>query len=306
VYNHGMDRTTPQVESTDGGVIVTGASRGLGRGIAVSLAAAGYNVVINYQRNAEAAEETLKLCREAAAGAVADSAIQRDHPVSITTRFLAVQADVSITEDRQRLVDETINEFGSVRSLVSNAGIAPRVRADILEATEESFEELIRVNLQGPYFLAQLVARSWLGDAAAAAGTAAASGKRDAPASSTGPAKHHIVFVTSISAATVSINRGEYCVSKAGLAMAAQLWATRLAPHNIPVYELRPGIMETDMTSGVKEKYDALIAEGLVPQRRWGRPEDIGRAVRSLIDGDFSFSTGSVIYSDGGFNISRL
>ncbi len=272
------------VATAGGAVIVTGASRGLGRGIAVSLAEAGYSVVINYQNNARAAEETRQLCEQ-----TARAAGKRGDSAASPQRFLPVQADISRTEDRRRLVEETIAEFGAIHSLVSNAGIAPRVRADILEATEESFEELMKVNLQGPYFLAQSVARHWI------------------ESGSTGEdAGHHIVFVTSISADTVSISRGEYCISKAGLAMAAQLWATRLAPLGIPVYELRPGIMETDMTSGVKEKYDSLIAEGLVPQRRWGKPDDIGRAVRSLVAGDFRFSTGSVIYSDGGFHISRL
>jgi NAD(P)-dependent dehydrogenase (short-subunit alcohol dehydrogenase family) len=289
-----------------GAVIVTGASRGLGRGIALALAEAGYNVVVNYQRNAAAAEETLALCRNIAFDRTAGTKTADNKTAQ--PRFLAVQADVSATEDRRRLVDTTISEFGGVHSLVSNAGIAPRVRKDIIEATEESFEELMKVNLQGPYFLAQLVAQHWLAYPGSPGSPAdeAAEGSTAAPFTPSGPARHHIVFVTSISVETVSINRGEYCISKAGLAMAAKLWATRLAPHGIPVYELRPGIMETDMTAGAKEKYDTLIAEGLVPQKRWGQPEDIGRAVRSLVQGDFSFSTGAVIYADGGFNISRL
>jgi len=174
--------------------------------------------------------------------------------------------------------------------LVNNAGIAPKVRADITEASEASFEELIRTNLQGPYFLTQIVSRHWL------------SKKHEAAL----PHGFKIVFVTSISADTASTGRGEYCISKAGLAMAAQLWATRLAAENIQVVELRPGIMATDMTSGVKDKYDKLLADGLVPQKRWGTGEDVGLAVRSVLAGHFPFSTGAVIPIDGGFHLRRL
>ena len=298
-----------RTRNTAGAVIVTGAGRGLGRGIALELAAAGYNVVVNYRGNRDAADRTIADCRAAAAspgGASSDATSRATGP-----RFLAVQADVADATDRTRLVDTTIAEFGSIRALVNNAGIAPRARADILEATEESFQELIHTNLQGPYFLTQLVARTWLDGTTAeqekdsAADRSVVANRAVAAEHSTGPDRA-IVFVTSISAATVSTNRGEYCISKAGLAMAAHLWAARLAPHNIGVYEIRPGIMATDMTAGVKEKYDALIAGGLVPQRRWGTPEDIGRGVRALIDGDFAYSTGAVISADGGFNISRL
>lgn len=263
----------------DGAVIVTGASRGLGRGIARHLAAAGYSVVITFRSNTTEAETTVAHCREhAEAGGFPDA------------RFVAIKSDIGSSDDRRRLVDRTIDEFGSIRGLVNNAGIAPRERRDILDASEESFSELLNTNLQGPYFLTQLVAQHWLADDGAALGASFRA----------------IVFVTSISATTVSLNRGEYCVSKAGLAMASQLWATRLAPQGIGVYEVRPGIMETDMTAGVRDRYTSLIADGLVPQRRWGTPEDVGRAVRSLMDGDFAFSTGSAIYSDGGFHVSRL
>ena len=168
--------------------------------------------------------------------------------------------------------------------------MAPRERADITEAGEESFDELISVNLKGPYFLSQLAARYWL----------------EHPGASRLAGGYKLIFVTSISAATASVNRGDYCISKAGLAMASQLWATRLAFEGVQVLELRPGIMATDMTSGVKGKYDALIAEGLVPQRRWGNPEDVGLAVKAICRGDFPFSTGDVLYIDGGFHLSRL
>jgi NAD(P)-dependent dehydrogenase (short-subunit alcohol dehydrogenase family) len=203
---------------------------------------------------------------------------------------VAIAADIGRREDRQHLVDETLAAFGRIDALVNNAGIAPRVRADITEASEESFEEVLRTNLQGPYFLTQRVARHWL--------------EKRYPAALPGGFK--IVYVTSISAATASVNRGDYCISKAGLAMASQLWAARLAAEGVQVLELRPGIMATDMTAGVKAKYDALIADGLVPQRRWGTPEDVGRAVRAILAGAFPFSTGEVIYLDGGFHIARL
>ncbi|MCX7788830.1 MAG: 3-ketoacyl-ACP reductase [Spirochaetes bacterium] len=256
--------------------LVTGASRGLGRGVALELAKAGFSVGINYAGNRKAAEETQAACREIAP--------------STDQQFEIFQADIGKREDRERLVTEAWSTFGYLDALVNNAGIAPRIRADILEASEESFEELIRINLQGPYFLTQMVARRWV---------------KEKPSSRVlGGFK--IVFVTSISADTASIQRGEYCISKAGLAMAVKLWASRLAEAGIQVYELRPGIMATDMTSGVKTKYDTLIEQGLVPQKRWGTPEDVGKAVRSLLEGDFPFSTGSVIHIDGGFHVSRL
>jgi NAD(P)-dependent dehydrogenase (short-subunit alcohol dehydrogenase family) len=173
---------------------------------------------------------------------------------------------------------------------VNNAGVAPRVRADIADATEESFEELLRVNLQGPYFLTQAVVRHWLD-------------RRPEPAL---PGGHKVVFITSISADTASVNRGDYCISKAGLAMAAQLWAVRLAKEGISVVEVRPGLMATDMTAVSKKKYDQLIAGGLVPQGRWGTAEDVGLAVRSVIAGNLPFSTGSVITVDGGLHVRRL
>ncbi len=256
--------------------LVTGSSRGLGRGIALELAAHGFSVAIHYSGNEDAAKETCSLC-----GAAAASGAQR---------FGIFRCDISDSAQRAGLVESVFAHFGALDALVNNAGMGPRLRADILEASEASFEEVLRVNLQGPYFLTQAVARRWLSGGAASAL----------------PQGFKIIFVTSISAITASIGRGEYCVSKAGLSMAAQLWATRLADSGIQVYELRPGIMETDMTKGVKGKYDAMIAEGVVPQGRWGYPADVGRAVRSLLEGDFAFSTGNVFNIDGGFHISRL
>ena len=257
-------------------VIVTGASRGLGRGIAVRLAAEGLSVAVNYATNEAAALATAEACRAAAQ--------------SPQQCFVCVQADIGVRAQREALVERAFSELGAVEALVNNAGVAPRARADILDASEESFEELIRTNLQGPYFLTQSVARRWL-----------APGARPSLAGG-----FKVVFVTSISAHTASLNRGEYCVSKAGLSMARQLWAARLAEAGIGVYEVRPGIMATDMTSAVKARYDALIAEGLVPQKRWGTAEDVGRAVASLVRGDFAYSTGTVIDVDGGFHLRRL
>lgn len=285
------------MKEQQGAVLVTGASRGLGRGIALSLAAAGFSVAVNYRRNADAARETVAACRKAAGQAAGQAGWEPEAQARTTgpqagrtgPRFRALQGDVALPEDRERLVAETLEYFGGISGLVNNAGISPRERKDMTQASVDSFEEVLTTNLTGPYFLTQRVVQHWLGEAQAG----------------TEPLRH-IVFVTSISAATASTKRGEYCVSKAGLAMAAELWATRLAGEGINVYEIRPGIMETDMTAGVHEKYSRLIGEGLVPQRRWGQGEDIGRMVRSLLSGDFPFSTGAVIYADGGFHISRL
>lgn len=256
--------------------LVTGASRGLGRGIAQHLAEAGCSVAIGYAGNRAAAEETAELCRNVQ---------QRDDQ-----RFLPVQGDLGDGEAREGIVTAVLEGFGRIDALVNNAGIAPRERADIVEASERSFEEIVRTNLQGPYFLTQRVVRHWL------------EGSSEARL----PGGFKVVFITSISAHTASLNRGDYCISKAGLSMAVQLWASRLAGEGIQVYEVRPGIMFTDMTEAVKGKYDALIAGGLVPQERWGTPDDVGLAVRSLVEGDFPFSTGTVVDVDGGFHLRRL
>ena len=255
--------------------LVTGASRGLGRGVALELAKAGWSVGINYAGNAAAAEEGARLCAAAA-----------KHPAQ---RFVPLQGDISQAAQRQALFEAHLTAFGRIDSLVNNAGVAPNVRADIVEAGEESFDRLVAINTKGPYFLTQLVAKHWLA-------------KPYAPATR----YHAIVFCTSISVHTASVMRGDYCISKAGVAMAAQLWAARLAPEGIMVYEVRPGIMKTDMTAGVTGKYDALIAQGLVPQNRWGSGEDVGLAVKALVAGDFPFSSGAVIDVDGGFQMRRL
>ena len=252
-------------------VLITGGTRGIGLGIARCLAQEGYTLALNGVRPPEAVDDVLQeLCKT---GATADY----------------FQADISLPEERRRLLQAVRERFGRLNVLVNNAGVAPQVRADILEAGEESFERLIRTNLQAPYFLTQAVAR-WMieqkqGDAAFRA---------------------CVVFITSISATVASTNRGDYCISKAGLSMAAQLWTVRLAEFGIPVYEVRPGIIRTDMTAPVQERYDRLIAEGLTLQPRWGTPEDVGKAVAMLVRGDLPYSTGAAIVVDGGLTVARL
>ncbi len=256
--------------------VITGASRGLGRGIARKLAEQGFSLVINYAGNAEAAAETVEVCKA-----------RQSH---LDQRFVAFQADMAVQEDRLRLVDQTLSGLGRIDVLVNNAGIGPHVRADVTETSLESFQHVLQVNLEGPFFLTQAVVRYWLE-------------QRPDPVL---PHGFSIVNISSVSADTASLNRGEYCISKAGLSMVTQLWAVRLASHRIHVYELRPGIMATDMTAGVKEKYDRMLGEGLVPQNRWGQPDDVGRAVGALVRGDFAYSTGGVIHLDGGMHLRRL
>jgi len=258
--------------------LVTGGSRGIGRGIALGLAGAGFDLVLNYAANVAAAEQTGRDCLAATK--------------TSTVRVELCQADIGKTADRQRLMVFARDQFGRLDLLVNNAGVAPWVRSDLLEATEESFDRLININVKGPYFLTQLAAR-WMIE----------SRKAQQAATSYAP---KIITVTSISAYTASINRGDYCVAKAALSMLTPLYATRLAEHGICVYEIRPGLIATDMTEPVKEKYDRLIAEGLTPIQRWGTPEDVARAVVALAQGALPFSTGEVINVDGGFHIRRL
>ena len=261
--------------------IVTGASRGIGRGIAVALARAGFDVVINYARN------------QAAADAV------RGEVEALGRRALLVRADVAVAVDRVELVARTVEAFGRIDLLVNNAGVAPEVREDLLEASEQSFDRLIGINLKGPYFLTQRVAKQMIEQTKTGTtktGTGAVS--------SSGP---KIVNITSISAYTASVNRGDYCVAKAGLAMMTQLYAARLAEHGINVYEIRPGVIETDMTGPVKAKYDDLIFnKDLTPIRRWGQADDVARAVVAIATDLLPFSTGEVINVDGGFHMRRL
>jgi NAD(P)-dependent dehydrogenase (short-subunit alcohol dehydrogenase family) len=251
--------------------LVTGGARGIGFGIARCLARDGCDIAlcdIRPEGEVEQALETLRGC-----------GVRVDY----------FTADVGDRHARSRLLSELKERMGRLHILVNNAGVAPTERKDLLEATEESFERVMRINLQGPYFLTQAVA-NWMVEQ-----------KRH-------EADFHacIVNISSISATVASINRGEYCLSKAGVSMATQLWAVRLAEYGIPVYDVRPGIIRTEMTAGVQAKYDKLISEGLLLQARWGLPEDVGRAVAMLARGDLAYSTGQIIYIDGGFSVLRL
>lgn len=240
--------------------LITGASRGIGRGIAEELART-HRIIATYRGRRDAAEE-----------------------LAAKTGAAIIACDIGSRDDRASLVDFVHQEFGAVDLLVNNAGIAPRDRRDLLDASEESFEELIRTNLQGPYFLTQRIARQMIARGG----------------------EGRIVFITSISAYAASVNRGEYCVSKAGLSMAAALWAARLAEHGINVFEIRPGIVRTDMIAKVESVYQQKIADGLLPQRRMGEASDVARAVRAIADGLLDYSTGTVINVDGGFHLRTL
>lgn len=261
--------------------LITGASRGIGRGIALELAKLGYDLVINFVSNIGAAEQTARECVSSAGG--------RGRIIRAET----CQADISRSADRCKLLDFTRQTFGRLDLLVNNAGIAPNVRADLLDADEGSFDRLIATNVKGPYFLTQLAAK-WMVEQCGLVGVSSAD------------YRPKIVTVSSISAYTASTNRGDYCVSKAALGMLTPLFAARLAEHGINVYEIRPGIIATDMTAGVKEKYDKLISEGLTPTPRWGTPEDVGKAVAAIAQDLLPFSTGEAINVDGGFHLRRL
>lgn len=249
--------------------LITGAARGIGRGIAVALAEHGWSIAINYVGNREAAQETLQRVERAGANGI------------------VVQADVAQAEDRARLVQETLKSFGHIDLLVNNAGVGPRERMDMLEMSEESYDRVMSTNLKGPFFLTQLVAHKMI----------------DALATVPNP---KIINIGSISSYASSTNRAEYCISKAGVGMMTTVFADRLSEYGIHVYEIRPGIVETDLTSKVKEKYDRLIADGVTPIKRWGQPEDVGRAVVAIAQDLLPFSTGEVINVDGGFHLRRL
>ena len=239
--------------------IVTGASRGIGRGIATDLART-HTVVATYRGRKDAAES-----------------------LQAETGAIPFQCDIGSRDDRDALIAFTREKCGRLDLLVNNAGMAPRERRDILEATEESFDELIATNLKGPHFLTQSAAR-WMVEQG--------SGR--------------IVFVTSISSYTASVNRGEYCISKAGLSMSVALYAQRLAANGITVFEIRPGIIRTDMIAAVEKTYDEKIANGLLPQRRMGESSDIAKAIRAIADGLLDYSTGQVLNLDGGFHLRSL
>lgn len=258
----------------DAVALITGSSRGIGRGIALELARARrHNLVINYAANEAAALECARLCTEAS-----DKAVEVE----------VIQGDVSRSADRQRMIDFVREKFGRLDLLVNNAGVAPEVRTDLLDAGEESFDRMVGVNLKGPYFLTQAAARLMI----------------DSPPRDELP--RAVVNITSISAFTASINRGDYCIAKAGLAMMTQLYAVRLAEFGIGVFEVQPGVISTDMTAPVKAKYDVLFAKGLAPINRWGQPSDVGKCVTAVALGLFPYSTGQVFHVDGGFHIRTL
>jgi len=251
--------------------LVTGAGRGIGRGIALALGGGGWRVGVNYRSDAAAAAQTV-------------SNIQ-----ALGGEAAALQADIASATDRQRLLEQVRQQWGRLDLLVNNAGMAPRRRADLLEMSEASYDEVMAANLKGPFFLTQQAA-IWMAEL-----------KREGVTPDP-----MIINIGSISANTASLNRGEYCLSKAGIGMLTVLFAVRLAEAGIRVYEVRPGIIATDMTAAVQEKYDQMIAGGLLPLRRWGQPEDVAKAVLALAEGALPYSTGEVIYVDGGFHLRRL
>ncbi|HNP20475.1 MAG TPA: 3-ketoacyl-ACP reductase [Panacibacter sp.] len=251
--------------------LITGGSRGIGFGIAMQLAANGFDLAINGTRNENEVTDAIKQLKDAG------------------NDVIYCRGSVAIPADRDKIMNEVREHFGRLHVLVNNAGMAPKERKDILEATEASFDEVVSTNLKGAYFLTQKAA-NWM------------IGQKKADDAFNGC----IINISSISATVASVNRGEYCISKAGLSMATQLFAVRLGEYNIPVYEVRPGVIRTDMTAGVKEKYDNLIAGGLCVQQRWGEPGDVGKVVAALANGNFMYSTGQVIMVDGGMTIPRL
>ena len=251
--------------------MVTGGTRGIGFGVALKLAETRFILVISGRRAHDEVQPAL-------------DQIKQHSPASIY-----VQADVANGADRARLLLAVEDNFGRLDVLVNNAGIAPRVRADILEAREDSFDELISTNLKGPYFLTQAAA-AWM----------------IRQQETDNSAFRAIINISSVSATVASVNRGDYCISKAGIAMATRLWAVRLAEYGIGVYEVRPGIIETDMTASVREKYDTLIDGGLLLEKRWGTPADVGSAICLLAKGELKYATGSVLHVDGGLTVPRL
>jgi NAD(P)-dependent dehydrogenase (short-subunit alcohol dehydrogenase family) len=251
--------------------LITGGSRGIGLGVAKELAQNNFDLVINGTR----AENEVK------------SVLDELQDIGIDVIYC--RGNVASSEDRKNLLRRVEDRFEKLHVLVNNAGIAPKERKDVLEASEESFDDVISVNLKGPYFLMQQVA-NWM----------IAQKKND------NTFKGCIVNITSVSAVAASVNRGEYCVSKAGLSMGSRLFAVRLGEFDIPVFEVQPGVIQTDMTSAVKEKYDNLIQSGLCLQQRWGTPEDVGKVVASLAKGNFMYSTGQVFMVDGGLTVLRF
>ncbi len=251
--------------------LVTGGGRGIGLGISRALAREGCDLVVGGVREEDAVAEALTELRDLGA------------------QVCYCQSDVGAADARARMLARIRERCGRLDILVNNAGVAPRPRADVLDATEESFERVMRINLQGPYFLTQAVARWFVEQRRAEAGFAGM-----------------ILNISSVSAVMASVNRGDYCISKAGLSMATQIWAARLAEFGIPVYEIQPGITRTDMTAAVKEKYDRLIESDALLERRWGLPEDVGRVAAMMARGDLPYATGQVVTVAGGLTQQRL
>ena len=251
--------------------LVTGGSRGIGLGVAIALEKAGFNLAINGVRDEELVGGSLSELR------------------SLGREVIYVQGDLTQSVERQAVFQKVLATFGHLNVLVNNAGIAPPERKDIMEAGEESFDRVMDVNLKGPYFLTQMFARHMVETKQGNAGFQAC-----------------IINISSISSTVASVNRGEYCISKAGVSMATRLWAVRLGEYDIPVYEIQPGIIKTDMTSGVKAKYDRLIEDGLCVQKRWGMPGDIGKIAVAMANGSLPYSTGQVVVADGGLTIPRV
>ena len=251
--------------------LITGGSRGIGLGIAIQLAKAGIDLAINGVRPKEEVEDVLQKIEE------------------LGVNVIYCWGDISKDKERDDILKRVKREYNQLNYLINNAGVAPKERFDLLKTTEESFENVLKTNLQGPFFLTQSVA-NWFIE------------QKQLNEDFIGS----IINISSISATVVSVNRGEYCISKAGMGMMTQLFATRLGEYNIPVYEIRPGIIETDMTAGVKDKYDKLFENGLSVQSRWGKPDDIAKIVFSLVEGNLPYSTGAVIMADGGLTIQRL
>ena len=251
--------------------LITGGSRGIGYGIAQALAKEGWSLAINGMRPASDVQAVLDTLK------------------TVDNEVIYCQGNIGDKAGRQSIIQQTVQHFGHLNVLVNNAGVAPKERKDLLEMSEESFDRVLNINLKGTFFLSQLAAKEMV------------KAKAKNPDFSGA-----IINISSISATVISINRGQYCISKAGMSMVTQLFATRLGQDGIPVYEVRPGIIATDMTSTVKEKYDKLFAEGLSVQPRWGYPEDVAKAVAGLVRGDFPYSTGQVIMVDGGMTMQRL
>jgi len=250
--------------------IITGGSRGIGFAIARQLGLEGYNLVLFARGDIETCRENLNL-------------LDADN-----TPWHYVQGNIDKGEDRARLIEEAISRFGAVHVLVNNAGVAPATRTDLLEMSEESFDRVVGINTKGTLFMSQLVARQML--------TQDYAGRK----------RGTIINISSCSAEASSINRGEYCISKAGMSMVTKLFADRLAAEGIYVHEIRPGVIRTDMTSAVEEKYDKLIADGIFPIKRWGTSEDVAMAVSAFCGESFLYTTGNVVDVDGGFHIRRL